>query len=857
MNFTKQDVEDLKKLAIADPMLGAWINHWLEWRTEKARPAQVCLLHEQPEKFGQIWVSGRGSGKSRTASEETFAYAMLRPKSRQIVVAPTFSSARGICFPAGTMISTENGDIPIELVKKGTLVWTRQGLKRVEKSGKTGDKSVISLLHSEGVLTGTPDHPIWDDKLKDFRPLVTFSEGDIIAFCKGEELWGKKSDGQERTIKITNISNSTDRDLFAIQNQRNLKEGNTSQDIGVEKISTITERSGFFITVRSQKDGTFTIKMGTTLTMCWRTLNACRHKFIGWNMKLKLLLEGTEKKISKFLKKHKSLLANGGKQKKEKNGLKNWLSLQVSELKAEGDLQAYGRKLKINAFSAKNLLLADIQEAPFIVRIYVALRTLIKEGRMVCSPVNQQKDISGCTVENAEKSSLDSFKRINRLIVQQSVVTGLNMSKSGCVPVFNLQVEDCPEFFANGVLVHNCTEGESGLLSISPNGVGSNSCITKYNRSIGEIEFYNGSQIDLVSAEEPERLRGVQCHRAYIDELCAIGNGDDDLIRRMWDMLIFGLRLPPRPTIIITTTPKPLPFLRELVKRPDFIVTRESTYANAKNLGFSFMQEIKKYEGTKLGRQEIHGEIVDLEAAGIFKREWFKLWPAGKAFPVFQYVVASYDTAYTEKDTGSYSACSVWGIFKEPSRGDWHVLLLDCWRDHIGYPELRKKMMENWKTSYGEPDPSLVEYSRMSMNPRPIAGKKPDIMLIEKKASGQSLLQDLRNEGINCWDYNPGREDKTMRAHMVSPMVAGGKVWIPESYKEPGKEIGWAVPFLDEIVGNNPSEDTYDYGDTFSSALSLLRDESWLGMPLRDPDDLEDLEAAEFYEKNNQNPYSN
>lgn len=401
-----------------------------------------------------------------------------------------------------------------------------------------------------------------------------------------------------------------------------------------------------------------------------------------------------------------------------------------------------------------------------------------------------------------------------------------------------------------------CVEGDSGLVSIGPDGVGSMSCITKWNRSIGEIEFYNGSFIQLFSAEEPNRLRGPQFHRMWAEELAAWGDGNNEALQATWDMAMFGLRLKPRPTFIITTTPKPLPFIRELVKRKDIILTRESTYANAQNLGESFLRELKKYENTTLGRQEIYGEIVDLEAAGIFKKEWFKLWPAGKAFPTFMYVVASYDTAYTEKDTGSYSACSVWGIFKEPSRGDWHVLLLDCWRDHIGYPDLRKKMMENWQTAYGEPDPDQVEYTKMSFNPRPIMGRKPDIMLIEKKASGQSLLQDLRNQNINCWAFNPGREDKTMRAHMVSPVVAGGKVWIPEG--RPGQFISWAQPLVDEVVGNNPSEDVWDWGDTTVQALDLLQKEDWLGMPIREGELNEDLEDSEvpMYDTPPPNPYA-
>lgn len=148
-----------------------------------------------------------------------------------------------------------------------------------------------------------------------------------------------------------------------------------------------------------------------------------------------------------------------------------------------------------------------------------------------------------------------------------------------------------------------CAEGESGLVSILRRyGV-----LDSYNRSIGEIRLTNGSRVKLFSAAEPDRLRGPQFHGGWTDELCAWQYPET------WDQLQFGLRLGEHPQTIVTTTPRPTKIIRELMKRDDgsVHVVRGSTFDNAKNLAPSALAQLRlRYEGTRLGRQELYAEIL-------------------------------------------------------------------------------------------------------------------------------------------------------------------------------------------------------------------------------------------------------
>jgi phage terminase large subunit-like protein len=165
-----------------------------------------------------------------------------------------------------------------------------------------------------------------------------------------------------------------------------------------------------------------------------------------------------------------------------------------------------------------------------------------------------------------------------------------------------------------------CFEGDSGLLNIIPS-----SLIKDYNKSLFELTLKNGSMIRGIPASEPERFRGTQWHGMWADELCAFEYIDD-----AYDQIQFTLRLTDpriaRVQSIITTTPKPLELITDLNEGKvggDVYVSRASSYDNRSNLSSTFFKQLEAYEGTDLGRQEIYGEILDPENAGIVKSKWF------------------------------------------------------------------------------------------------------------------------------------------------------------------------------------------------------------------------------------------
>jgi len=159
----------------------------------------------------------------------------------------------------------------------------------------------------------------------------------------------------------------------------------------------------------------------------------------------------------------------------------------------------------------------------------------------------------------------------------------------------------------HGDLRRVCFGGQSGLLSIIPKECFLDSVDMKgYSSSTSEIRLFNGSKITGYAAQEPDRLRGPQFHRAWCDEVAAWRYPE------AFDQLMFGLRLGDNPQCVITTTPKPTKLIKELVVRDDVHVTSGNTFENEDNLAESALTMLKdKYEGTTLGRQELYAEIID------------------------------------------------------------------------------------------------------------------------------------------------------------------------------------------------------------------------------------------------------
>jgi len=196
-------------------------------------------------------------------------------------------------------------------------------------------------------------------------------------------------------------------------------------------------------------------------------------------------------------------------------------------------------------------------------------------------------------------------------------------------------------------------EGESGLLNV---------CAADerpvFQPSRRRLVWPNGAKAFLYSAQEPERLRGPQHDAAWADELAAWTN-----LQAVWDQLQFGLRLGPDPRLVATTTPKPLPLIKALLADPDCVVRRGSTYDNAANLSPAFVERIvRRYEGSRLGRQELHAEVLDDAPGALWTYETLIAARVAKAPDLARVVVAVDPSGSTGADEGDAQGIVVAGL---------------------------------------------------------------------------------------------------------------------------------------------------------------------------------------------------
>ena len=180
------------------------------------------------------------------------------------------------------------------------------------------------------------------------------------------------------------------------------------------------------------------------------------------------------------------------------------------------------------------------------------------------------------------------------------------------------------------------------------------------------------------------------------------------------------------------------------------------------------------------------------KGGGILRQAWFRILDPTAELPTCDHIFISCDTAYSEKDmkTNSFSAFTTWGVFWNQAQQRDCILLLDVWFGQVDYPELRRHAHKMDKD------------------------KKPDVWLIEKKASGQSLIQDLKQARVPIRTYNPDR-DKVARAYSVTAMLEQGMIYIPDRK--------WAhqfVAYLSSFPNGEPISN--DYTDTFTQALIYI-----------------------------------
>ena len=196
------------------------------------------------------------------------------------------------------------------------------------------------------------------------------------------------------------------------------------------------------------------------------------------------------------------------------------------------------------------------------------------------------------------------------------------------------------------------------------------------------------------------------------------------------------------------------------------------------------------------------------EEGALIKREWWKKWEEDK-IPDLKYIIQSYDTAYSKKETADYSAITTWGVFS-PSEDDREsLILLDAKRGRWNFPELKKIAMEEYK--YWE----------------------PETILVEAKASGLPLTHELQKAGIPVINFTPSKgNDKHSRVNSVAPLFESGAIWAPtKKFAEEVIEECAAFPFGDHD----------DYVDSTTQALMRYRQGYFVGLK----EDYEDEESVQ------------
>jgi len=195
------------------------------------------------------------------------------------------------------------------------------------------------------------------------------------------------------------------------------------------------------------------------------------------------------------------------------------------------------------------------------------------------------------------------------------------------------------------------------------------------------------------------------------------------------------------------------------------------------------------------------------EEGAIIKREWWKTWEE-ESIPKLQYIIQSYDTAFSKKETADYSAITTWGVFEPEENSKPNLILLDAKRGRWNFPELKSISMEEYKYW------------------------KPEAVLIEAKASGLPLTHELQKSGIPVINYTPSRgNDKHSRVNSVAPLFESGAIWAPnKKFAEEVIEECAAFPF-----GDND-----DYVDSTTQALMRYRQGYFVSLR----DDYEDDEKV-------------
>tara|TARA_R110000744_G_scaffold47296_7_gene104213 strand:- start:2553 stop:4007 length:1455 start_codon:yes stop_codon:yes gene_type:complete len=201
------------------------------------------------------------------------------------------------------------------------------------------------------------------------------------------------------------------------------------------------------------------------------------------------------------------------------------------------------------------------------------------------------------------------------------------------------------------------------------------------------------------------------------------------------------------------------------------------------------------------------------EEGAIIKREWWQMWDKEEV-PNLNYVIQSYDTAFSKRETADYSAITTWGVFYPNESGTPGLILLDSKKGRWDFPELKQMAFDEYKFW------------------------DPDTVIVEAKASGTPLTQEMRQMGIPVVNFTPSRgNDKITRVHSVSPLFESGMVWYPDT--------AFAEELIEEVAAF-PNGEHDDLVDSMTQALMRYRQGNFVQLPSDDWDEEAEAESVKM-----------
>lgn len=360
-------------------------------------------------------------------------------------------------------------------------------------------------------------------------------------------------------------------------------------------------------------------------------------------------------------------------------------------------------------------------------------------------------------------------------------------------------------------------EGDSGILSVHPKAFR-----PVYEPSKRRVTWPNGAVATLYNATEPDQLRGPQHDLSWCDELAKWRYAQET-----WDMLQFGLRLGTSPRQMITTTPRPIVLLRQIMADKRTVITRGSTFDNAANLAGTFLENIKqKYEGTRLGRQELDAEVLDDVPGALWTRETIDRSRRKKSdkLPDMQRVVVAIDPAAKSQANAKSDGTAETGIIVAGLGVDGRGYVLDdqtCALGPNGWGRRAVSCFDLWQA-----DAIVVETNQGGdMVKQVIHSVRDTISVIEVHASRGKVT---RAEPISAL-YEQNRvshvgsfADLEDQMVLFTPMGIAG-----ETTGDRVDALVWALSQLfPSLITKIDADSKWSVGSVFNPGASS---ESWLG----------------------------